>query len=397
MKRYLFFSVLVFFAHAPTSHAQIDESGKSYYVVIGAFSYEQNARDFIQWTSQLGLNPQYKLNAGRKLFYVFTRQDSHWGIPVMEAEKLRKFNPKLDETWVYYGMLDVISPEVKSNEPQTTPATTVVLTTSEEKKIEPIPNETPVQGEEKIDAPVNNTRSTTPAEIDNAKRFLFKLYGEDGKSVKAPIEVIDLDKSSMVGIFPSNEKVAIKPINESGRIMIQSKVFGYRLKQIGVDFNNPTDSAGIVLDSGIYQVPLELKQLVEGDVTIMYNVFFYKDAGIMRPDSKYEVNALVAMMQEFPNRKIIIHGHTNGSHRGKIIKIGPDKNFFSLTGSTTYIGSATELSKVRAETIEEYLILNGIEKSRMSVKAWGGKKPLFHHESDQAIENVRVEIEIAKN
>jgi outer membrane protein OmpA-like peptidoglycan-associated protein len=137
-----------------------------------------------------------------------------------------------------------------------------------------------------------------------------------------------------------------------------------------------------------------LKELVRGDIAIMYNVFFFKDAAIMRPDSKYEVNALVTMMKEFPNRKIVIHGHTNGSLRGKILTMSEKKNFFSLTGCKTGSGSAVALSKERALCIEEFLISNGISEDRMSIKPWGGKKPLVHPDHERAIDNVRVEVEI---
>ena len=117
----------------------------------------------------------------------------------------------------------------------------------------------------------------------------------------------------------------------------------------------------------------------------------------MRPDSKYEVNALVNMMQQFPTRKIVIHGHTNGNARGKILTMSEKKNFFSLTGCNSGSGSAVELSKERARCIEEYLISNGVSKDRMSIKAWGGKKPLVHPEHERAIDNVRVEVEIVSD
>jgi len=362
-----------FFSHAVFS--QTDASGKSYYVVIGAFTYEKNAQDFIVWTKGLGLTPQYQINIPRKLFYVYTRKDNHWGIPVQEAERIRKLNPKLDETWVYYGTLDPL-PEVEENESMSEPINQVVDSAS---------------------VNTTNPSSESPVEVDHSKQFYFDLMADDSTEIKAPIELIDLDQSKLVSLYPSNEKTKIQPINESGRIMLQTKVFGYRLKQIGLDFNHPTDSAGIRLDSSTYHVPIQLKSLTVGDIAIMYNVFFFKDAAIMRPDSRYEVNSLVAMMQEFPNRRIVIHGHTNGTYSGKILIMGPAKDFFSQTGCVTTNGSAKYLSEERAKCIQQYLVANGIDASRMTIKAWGGKKMLFHHEHERAIENVRVEIEIAKD
>jgi hypothetical protein len=381
MYRFIISAVLCAVASIHSLHAQVDENGKSYFVVIGAFSIEKNANEFISdWAKKFGLNPQYKMNTNRNLFYVFTMQDKYWGIPVQEAERIRKMDVKFDKTWVYYGTLDDI---VKATESPTT--------------IIPPVEAPPAPSENRVGT-VDSVGTTVPdPATEVAKKFFFELKAEDGTLLKSPVELVDLDRSSLAALYPSNEPVIISPINNSGRVMVQSKIFGYRLKQVGIDLNNPLDSAGIVLNDNVYTVPIVLKPLTVGDISIMYNVFFFKDAGIMRPDSKYEVNALVGMMQEFPNRKIIIHGHTNGSYRGKILKMGENKNFFSTEDCLTTTGSATELSEERARCIQQYLVANGIDVSRMTIKAWGGKKMLYESDHKRAIENVRVEVEIVKD
>lgn len=381
MNRFIISAVLCTVVSFHSLQAQVDEYGKSYFVVIGAFSVEKNATEFItDWAKKFGLNPQYKMNSNRNLFYVFTMQDKYWGIPVQEAERIRKMNPKFDKTWVYYGTLDDI---VKTSEPA------VVATPPIE-----APPASSTSAVSSVDSVGVNEPDPAPEVV---KKFLFELKAEDGTQLKSPVELVDLDNSKLAALYPSNEPVTISPINNSGRVMVQSKIFGYRLKQVGINLNSPLDSAGIVLNDNVYTVPITLKPLTVGDVTIMYNVFFFKDAGIMRPDSKYEANALVAMMQEFPNRKIIIHGHTNGSYRGKILKMGESKNFFSTEDCITTTGSATELSEERARCIQQYLVANGIDQNRMTIKAWGGKRMLYESDHARAIENVRVEVEIVKD
>jgi outer membrane protein OmpA-like peptidoglycan-associated protein len=399
MNRLLLLAIFVMAIALPKSQAQTDENGKSYFVVIGAFAYEKNAIDFVEnWCKKFGLNTQYKMNGNRKLFYVYTLQDKHWGIPVQEAERIRKLNAKFDQTWVFYGTLDdLLKQEVTQATQLTQPTLEVIQINPPETDNSTAPAEQNTETSATQNNESSGEQNETPAEVDDTKRFIFKLQAEDGTELKAPIELVDLDKSSLAALYPSNEVASLKPINESGRVMVQSKVFGYRLKQVGINFNNPTDSASITQADGVYTVPMTLKQLVVGDVTIMYNVFFYKDAAIMRPDSKYEVNALVAMMQQFPNRKIIIHGHTNGNYRGKIITMDERKDFFSMSGTDSKMGSATQLSEERAKCIAEYLVANGIDRSRMEIKPWGGKKMLYDHDHKRAIENVRVEVEIVKD
>lgn len=356
--------------------AQPSPTGLPYYVVIGAFSQEQYAKDLITWSKSVGLSSQYKMNDARKLYYVYSMRDMDWMIPVQEAERLRKIYPKLEDTWVYNGLLgnEKINDKPKKDEPLSTGEVTV---------------------EKHHHVKASDAHPTTASEPPVGKKFLFSLTGEDGAVLKAPIEIIDVERGILSAVFHPNEKVLLKPANKSGKLIIRTKVFGYRLQQLEMDYNEPIKTEGAKLDSGIYKVGIKVKPLSKGDIAVMYNIFFFKDAGIMRPDSKYEANALVAMMKEFTNRKIVIHGHTNGNAHGKIKTMSEKKrNFFSLTGSEEGHGSATKLSEERAKCLLEYLVSNGIDKSRMSVKAWGGDKMIHDKLGVKAKENVRVEIEI---
>ncbi len=104
------------------------------------------------------------------------------------------------------------------------------------------------------------------------------------------------------------------------------------------------------------------------------------------------------MLQENPKYKIKIHGHTNGGAHGKIISMDKDsKNYFALQNTREGVGSAKKLSEERAAVIRNYLVSNGVDASRMEVKAWGGKRPIHDKHSTRANENVRVEIEILEN
>jgi outer membrane protein OmpA-like peptidoglycan-associated protein len=141
-------------------------------------------------------------------------------------------------------------------------------------------------------------------------------------------------------------------------------------------------------------INFDLVRYHKGDIGTLFNVYFYNDAALMLPESKYELNSLLQLMNENPNYRIRLHGHTNGNYSGKILSIGEDKNFFSLEGASQGIGTARDLSRNRAEVIRDYLISNGVDASRMEVKAWGGRRPLFDKNSTNAKRNVRVEVEI---
>jgi outer membrane protein OmpA-like peptidoglycan-associated protein len=174
-------------------------------------------------------------------------------------------------------------------------------------------------------------------------------------------------------------------------------VFGYRKMNYNINFNDVKSSEGITIENGKAVVPFDLVRLKKGGFAIMYNVFFYKDAAIMRPESRYEVTSLLDMLNENPKYRIRIHGHTNGNSSGKIISMGDGKSYFSLNNTKEGHGSAKKLSEERAKVIQQYLISKGIPVDRMEIKAWGGNRPLYDEDHPQAQANVRVEIEILED
>jgi outer membrane protein OmpA-like peptidoglycan-associated protein len=116
----------------------------------------------------------------------------------------------------------------------------------------------------------------------------------------------------------------------------------------------------------------------------------------MRPESRYELNQLVEMLQENTQYEIMIYGHTNGKNAGPIITLQDDsKGYFSKSVPTnTKNGSAKKLSQERASIISKYLINQGIGESRMQAKGMGGKDGIYKKLDPLAYLNVRVEIEI---
>ena len=143
------------------------------------------------------------------------------------------------------------------------------------------------------------------------------------------------------------------------------------------------------------KVDNQVAAMKKGEVDRLDYIFFFRDAAVLRPESRYEVDRLARLLKENPKQKIRIHGHTNGNDPGKIIKrANANSDFFSLDNTVEDYGSAKELSEERATLIRDYLVKNGIDKKRMDVKAWGGKKPLFAVDDVKAEANVRVEIEI---
>ena len=211
--------------------------------------------------------------------------------------------------------------------------------------------------------------------------------------------MIDPVRLKQMSIEKANKRTTIPdPNNQSESIEVIANIFGYKKVQHDFKMSEPFDSLAanfLHFKGDVLMVDFPLTRYETGDVGTMFNVYFYKDAAVMKSDSKYELKELLVMLQENLNYRIKIHGHTNGNAPGKIIKLEEGAtNFFSLEGTKEGFGSSKELSLQRAELIKSYLVENGVDADRMEVKGWGGKKSIYDKFDRRALKNVRVEIEI---
>ncbi|MBK8291230.1 MAG: OmpA family protein [Flammeovirgaceae bacterium] len=378
---------------------------QSLYVVIGAFGVPRNAIEFTENANKQGYPAQFELNPKRKLFYVYVLHTEDRKAAVNECIRLQKQSPYSD-TWMYSGLLGENPQVVKINEAERKEA-------MEQLAVAEVLEASPKEGmEEKVEAEVKKEEEIViakemkpePAVVKDpdTKSFLFRITAlVDGDTLAGDVDVFDADavnKNRKSATYRGNDAVNVKPVNKSGSMVLECEVFGYRKVQLPINYNSPQDADGVSLDGDQFTVSFELVRLQKGDKAIMFNVYFYKDAAIMRPESRYEVGSLLEMMQENPKYKIRIHGHTNGNSAGKIVSMGDSKNFFALTRDNKEgHGSAKKLSEERAMLIQQYLVENGVDAKRMEVRAWGGKQPIYEVDHSAAQANVRVEIEILEN
>ncbi len=334
---------------------------------------------------------------------------------INESIRLQKQSPYTD-TWVYSGLLGDNPQVVKINDAERKEA---IEQLNEGNK--PVVEVTSIVAAEVVkqegsdlnarDQSTKQAGDSTqlaivkPAmieEVPGTKPFLFRIKAlVDGDTLAGDVDFFDADaanKNRKAATYRGNDWVNVKPINKSGNILLECEVFGYRKVQLPINYNTPEATDGVKMDGNKVIIPFELVRLQKGDKAIMFNVYFYKDAAVMRPESRYEVGSLLEMLQENPKYKIRIHGHTNGKSAGKIISMGESKNFFQLNKDNKEgYGSAKKLSEERALLIQKYLVDNGIDAGRTQVKAWGGKQPIYEVDHASAQANVRVEIEILEN
>lgn len=400
MRLFFYLAAFIFCCPSLVTAQEKPHTDQSLYVVIGAFGIPRNAIEFTENAKKQGYPAQFELNPKRKLFYVYVLHTEDRSAAIAEAIRLQKKSPYSD-TWVYKGLLGDNPQVVKITE---TERKEVIETLVEEKKISPdtakqistTTSTKEIKAEEK-----GESKAATPLTPADNRTFLFRITAlADKDTLAGDVDVFDPDSKNKrkMATYRGNDAVTVKSINKSGNMLVECEVFGYRKLQLPLNFNKPDSTEGVTIENNMVNVPFELARLQKGDKAIMFNVYFYKDAAVMRPESRYEVNSLLEMMNENPDYKITIHGHTNGNSSGKIISMGGSKNFFQLnTDNKESRGSAKKLSEERAMLLKQFLIENKVNGDRIQVKAWGGNQPIYDVDHASAHANVRVEIEILED
>ncbi|NJN28898.1 MAG: OmpA family protein [Cyclobacteriaceae bacterium] len=232
---------------------------------------------------------------------------------------------------------------------------------------------------------------------------MFYTYNPtNGEPIDGEVEIVDGDVARLIKKVKAHEvEILPNPKNKSGKISLIGSSFGYRKVHhdfVVADITKENMPEYMEWRENHYVIKFDLARLHKGDIETLYNVYFFNDAAVMLPESKYELLRLLEFMNSNERYKIVLHGHTNGNARGKIITMGPSKNFFELSADVEEgSGSAKDLSYQRALIIKEWLVAQEIAEDRISIKAWGGSRMIHDKNSNNARRNVRVEVEVVED
>jgi outer membrane protein OmpA-like peptidoglycan-associated protein len=392
------FSFASFILTQAQNTAAYMEMKPGYYLVVAA--YAPAREDFaIRYVRQLqaeGLAADYGFNGRRNLFFVYLKYFDDLRTSLSELRKVRE-EGRFSDAWIRVipGLMNRPA-ESSGNTPLSHSGNTEPLPVSQPTSPQlnsPEVEEPLVEEEKLIQYPVMT--------LGNTEVFLSLFDATNNRIVDGEVQVIDTERNRLIQTVKGNEYLMLPdPKSRSGQLTLIAEVFGYRKQQVEISYPLPladTVKPHIDLMGTTLAVLFDMVRYRKGDITTLYQVYFYNDAAVMLPESKYQLAQLVEMMKENPRYRIRLHGHTNGNYHGRILALGPDNNFFSLEGVREYIGSAKNLSYERAETIKKYLIAQGISDDRIEIKAWGGKRPLYDKHSVNARRNVRVEVEVLED
>lgn len=394
---------------APEPTPKGDYLAKGYYIVVAAYriGQEKYMESYVSQLNNTGLHTKYGYDQGRKFYYIYLDYYTNFDESIQNMLAARKAGG-FTKAWVRI-MKEGYSPA----QPIEVNQAPVVENKQDPNK------EIPVKEETKVDQVVSNpvevvveepkTDTQPKPEVKKGipplkeAMVLFYLYNPtNGEPIEGEVEIIDADVSRLVKKVKAHETIQMTdPRNKSGKVTLLGTSFGFR--KVQHDFNLAEVTADqlpeyIEWRDDHYVVHFDLARLHKGDIETLYNVYFFNDAAIMLPESKYELQRLLDMMNSDTQYRIMLHGHTNGNARGKIITMGPSKDFFKLTDDVIEgNGSAKELSYERALVIKNWLVANNISADRIDIKAWGGSRMIHDKESNNARRNVRVEVEVLED
>lgn len=413
MKHILLCLFLLGFCAATFAQSTLSEG---YYVVVAAYNNtrEAYASKYTDALKAKGHDAHYGLSKSGKLYLVYVHYDNDRTASLTEMRSERK-KGEFPDAWVRVVNAGEPPAEVAKADPDPSP----IAATPDEKSIsqstaDTAPAVVQAAPEKETDAATvvpEEAVATDSPEVEVVSdpelpkdtfqgtwAYLNLNYTTKNLQVYGEVEVVDTDRARLIEKVKANRVIVLPdPKSKTGQLTLVADVFGYRKVQHEIKYPlSLSDSTQDFISAGdsAFVITFDLIRYHRGDIQTLYNVYFYNDAVIMLPESKYELNNLVQMMQENPNYRIRLHGHSNGNHAGKILSLGPDKNFFDMEGTIQGQASAKELSGQRAGVIKEYLVTNGIAADRVEVKAWGGRKPIYDKHSVNAKKNVRVEVEI---
>ena len=118
----------------------------------------------------------------------------------------------------------------------------------------------------------------------------------------------------------------------------------------------------------------ELLSVSPGQLLRLYNIYFAQGDYKILDQSLQEISELVMLLNQYPNMKIRLEGHTDrlGGRRANM-----------------------ELSENRVLEIKKYLVDQGINHKRVKTAAFGGNKPISSENTEESRQmNRRVEIRI---
>ncbi|MDR3366932.1 MAG: OmpA family protein [Prevotellaceae bacterium] len=204
-----------------------------------------------------------------------------------------------------------------------------------------------------MQSPLNEILVEKKVQVDQTAVTLIKVTVKDAKTnapIAANIEITDNDLSEIIAAFTTNSQtgsyMVALPSGKNYGLAVKAK--DYLFYSENIDIRDHTEYQEI-------QKEILMNSAKVGEKVVLSNIFFKVGSAELSEASTMELNRMVTMLNELPNLRIEVSGHTDNT--------GPAE-FNQM------------LSKNRANAVVDYLIRAGISADRLTYVGYGSDQPI---------------------
>ncbi len=196
-----------------------------------------------------------------------------------------------------------------------------------------------------------------PAEVLLPVAFELNVYDQQTDApVNAKVSIIKMPEDNIASKGEAIDgKYTFEFLPEiAGDYMATLEAEGYLYQTVKFSIKPLVQESEIIKN-------VALRRPKEKVINVLRNIYFEFDEFTLKPESHNELDQLTAFLEQSPNVKIEIAGHTD------------------FIGSNDY---NYQLSKKRAQAVKDYLVNHGIDTSRLTIKGYGKTQPLASNDDE---------------
>ena len=195
------------------------------------------------------------------------------------------------------------------------------------------------------------------AQSDQVAYLTGRIFDkESGESIQASLDIIDLETGLVRQEFLSEVDGSYYICLPLGKAFsMQVMVDGYLFYSEYFELEEGRPLGKTILD-------IPLSRIKSGETLELHNVFFEVNESTLKPSSYKELDLVVSILENNAQIEFEIGGHTDN------------------TGS---LERNRELSLARAQSVADYLVLKGIDQTRMNVKGYGSTVPIQSNDTEE--------------
>lgn len=208
-----------------------------------------------------------------------------------------------------------------------------------------------------------------PLEIDSFYYLTGRVLDkESGEPLLGKLEFIDIDKSEVISTAVSADsgKYTVKfmePKNYGVEVVVKDYLFYLDV----IDLTAASSDEPTVVD-------ILLEKIKVGTKVVLENIYFETSKASLKAESYEQLSQVLTLLENNETIRLEISGHTDN------------------TGSLKF---NTKLSEERAKAVVDYLVSQGVDKSRLEWKGYAFTQPIAPNDTPEGREqNRRVEFKV---